>query len=331
MENIQTTTAQKRQKTGGRQKGTPNRINASVKVRIKDFLLRNEETMLNAFQQAKPNEKLNFWYKMTNLVCAKQTNGKDDGEWRPGPGIDAEWLTPYEKERRVDEMECREYMNDLKRNLQCSKEVNKAKYKLYEETFKMVQILVENDTIKKIKEQEGDKMFWQKLRNIVIGAAMEKTLKSGADEDTIYYESEQLGYKPEEDTTKNNDEEPTITTNDEEEASVNNDEEEAISGEFIDSTDESPAQSNEFIAPSNEFIVPASQTDSLAPSSEPIPDIEAISAIEAIEKQSAASTPSEESPASPQPSPSTCCNCVIESNLGMPRLPNRMAKSNFKV
>ena len=80
-------------KTGGRQKGTPNKINASVKVRIKDFLIKTEDAMMDAFMQAKPNEKLNFWFKMANFICAKQTSSKDDGEWRPGEGIFADWST----------------------------------------------------------------------------------------------------------------------------------------------------------------------------------------------------------------------------------------------
>ncbi len=78
-------------KTGGRQKGTPNKVNASIKARIKDFLIRNEAVMQAAFMEAKPGEKLKFWFNMTNLVCAKQTSSKDDGEWRPGEDIVADW------------------------------------------------------------------------------------------------------------------------------------------------------------------------------------------------------------------------------------------------
>lgn len=78
-------------KTGGRKKGTPNRVNASVKVRIKDFLIKTEDAMMEAFMNAKPNERLNFWFKMANFICAKQTSSKDDGEWRPGEGIIADW------------------------------------------------------------------------------------------------------------------------------------------------------------------------------------------------------------------------------------------------
>ena len=78
-------------KTGGRQKGTPNKVNASIKARIKDFLIRNEVVMQAAFMEAKPGEKLKFWFNMTSLVCAKQTSSKDDGEWRPGEDIVADW------------------------------------------------------------------------------------------------------------------------------------------------------------------------------------------------------------------------------------------------
>ena len=88
------------EKTGGRQKGTPNKVNASVKLRVKDFLFKNEELMQEAFEKAKPGERLNFYYKMLNLVCAKQTSSKDDGEWRPGDDIDTEWTSGLEKYRR---------------------------------------------------------------------------------------------------------------------------------------------------------------------------------------------------------------------------------------
>ena len=111
-------------KTGGRQKGTPNRVNASIKVRIKDFILKNEEHMVNAFINAKPNEKLNFWYKMLNLVCAKQTSSKDDGEWRPGEGIDFNWMTGYERYKREMEEEEYQYQQEYTEKFRTEKELN---------------------------------------------------------------------------------------------------------------------------------------------------------------------------------------------------------------
>jgi len=103
-------------KTGGRQKGTPNKINASIKVRIKDFLIKTEDAMMDAFMRAKPNERLNFWFKMANFICAKQTSSKDDGEWRPGEGIVADWSTNDQWYQNDMEVQHRTLLENRKRN-----------------------------------------------------------------------------------------------------------------------------------------------------------------------------------------------------------------------
>ena len=153
------------EKTGGRQKGTPNRVNASMKVRIKDFLFKNEEVMLEAFKAAKPNEKLNFWYKMTNLVCAKQTSSKDDGEWRPGEGIDAEWMTGYERYKKEMEEEEYEYQQLYTEKMKTERETNLYYKEFYKAATELVSMVKNQENVKNIKEQEGEE-FWKKMSKL---------------------------------------------------------------------------------------------------------------------------------------------------------------------
>ncbi len=153
-------------KTGGRQKGTPNRVNASIKVRIKDFILKNEEHMVNAFINAKPNEKLNFWYKMLNLVCAKQTSSKDDGEWRPGEGIDFNWMTGYERYKREMEEEEYQYQQEYTEKFRTEKELNIYRTQFFQAAEKMMKIISSNEFLKQVEEKCGKENFWDNMLNI---------------------------------------------------------------------------------------------------------------------------------------------------------------------
>ncbi len=153
-------------KTGGRQKGTPNRVNASIKVRIKDFILKNEEHMVNAFINAKPNEKLNFWYKMLNLVCAKQTSSKDDGEWRPGEGIDFNWMTGYERYKREMEEEEYQYQQEYTEKFRTEKELNIYKTQFFQAAEKMMKIISSNEFLKQVEEKCGKENFWDNMLDI---------------------------------------------------------------------------------------------------------------------------------------------------------------------
>jgi len=164
-------------KTGGRQKGTPNRVNASIKVRIKDFLLKNEEHMLEAFLAAKPNEKLNFWYKMTNLVCAKQTSSKDDGEWRPGEGIDPDWMTGYERYKQQMEEEEYAYQQEYTEKFKEEKKEIKYRNEFYKVAKNLVTIISSNEFMKKAEKQYGQEQFWGKLENLIM-TAVAKELES---------------------------------------------------------------------------------------------------------------------------------------------------------
>ena len=100
MENIQQQT--KRPKTGGRQKGTPNKVNASVKLFIKNILLdpQNIEAYRRAFLEAKPEALIAHYEKMMRFICAPQSNKDNGGEWLPDDNMDLEW--PTFMERRMD-------------------------------------------------------------------------------------------------------------------------------------------------------------------------------------------------------------------------------------
>lgn len=198
-------------KTGGRQKGTPNRVNASIKVRIKDFILKNEEHMVNAFINAKPNEKLNFWYKMLNLVCAKQTSSKDDGEWRPGEGIDFNWMTGYERYKREMEEEEYQYQQEYSEKFRTEKELNIYKTKFFQAAEKMMKIISSNEFLKQVEEKCGKENFWDNMLNIT-----SQTVVKALENNNIYPTQEiDLGRtiaKPKPQTPQ-----PTLTTDTQEE------------------------------------------------------------------------------------------------------------------
>ena len=87
-----------RQKTGGRQKGTPNKINASVKYMFKALMMNNYDLVEDSFQKAKPNERLTFIAKMTPFLCAKEQPSKNGGEWVMDQSMDHEWFQIYESD-----------------------------------------------------------------------------------------------------------------------------------------------------------------------------------------------------------------------------------------
>ena len=84
MENIQQQQA-KRPKTGGREKGTPNKVNASLKLFIKNILLDPQiiEAYRAAFLAAKPEALIAHYEKMMRFICAPQSNKENGGEWLP--------------------------------------------------------------------------------------------------------------------------------------------------------------------------------------------------------------------------------------------------------
>lgn len=61
----------KRNKTGGRQSGTPNKITANLRQKINDFLNSNWENLQNDFDKLEPKEKLMFYDKLLQYVVPR--------------------------------------------------------------------------------------------------------------------------------------------------------------------------------------------------------------------------------------------------------------------
>ncbi len=76
------------QKTGGRQKGTPNKLTASMKYLTKALFLNNYDLLEQSFQQCKPAERLNFYAKMQPYLCAHETSTENGGEWIIGQNME---------------------------------------------------------------------------------------------------------------------------------------------------------------------------------------------------------------------------------------------------
>lgn len=69
-------TKPKRQKTGGRQKGTPNKTTSDLKKWIFEFVDSNLEVLKNDFARMDPEDKVNFIIKLLPYVLPKQTETK---------------------------------------------------------------------------------------------------------------------------------------------------------------------------------------------------------------------------------------------------------------
>ena len=61
-----------RKKTGGRIKGTPNKINAETKDLILKVLLNEHEQLDTVLLCATPKQRLDFFIKLLPFVCSKQ-------------------------------------------------------------------------------------------------------------------------------------------------------------------------------------------------------------------------------------------------------------------
>lgn len=62
----------KRQKTGGRKKGTPNKANSETKDLILKVLNKEFEQLDNVLLFASPKQRLDFFIKLLPYVCNKQ-------------------------------------------------------------------------------------------------------------------------------------------------------------------------------------------------------------------------------------------------------------------
>ena len=90
------TTTEKRIKTGGRKKGTPNKITASMKYMFKALIMNNYDIVEDAFMKAKPKEQLNFIAKIAPYLCAKEAPNEQGGEWRIGEDMSTQWCQQFE-------------------------------------------------------------------------------------------------------------------------------------------------------------------------------------------------------------------------------------------
>lgn len=60
-------------KTGGRKKGTPNKLNGSIKEWLNNFLLENKELIENDFKLLQPKERLFLYEKLLAYIIPKAT------------------------------------------------------------------------------------------------------------------------------------------------------------------------------------------------------------------------------------------------------------------
>ena len=96
------------QKTGGRQKGTPNKLTVSMKYLTKALFLNNYELLKESFQQCKPAERLNFYAKMMPYLCAQETSSENGGDWTIRPSMEhqsiqqIEPVSFYQKQQNIE-------------------------------------------------------------------------------------------------------------------------------------------------------------------------------------------------------------------------------------
>jgi hypothetical protein len=62
---------QKKDKTGGRNKGTPNKVTTELRVRISNFLDAKFDTILDEFNELEPKDKVNLYLKLIEYVIPK--------------------------------------------------------------------------------------------------------------------------------------------------------------------------------------------------------------------------------------------------------------------
>ncbi len=65
--------AEKRQKTGGRIAGTPNKVTKELKEVVKGFLDANAKNLQKDFDELQPNERLIFFERLLKYALPTQT------------------------------------------------------------------------------------------------------------------------------------------------------------------------------------------------------------------------------------------------------------------
>ena len=134
------------QKTGGRQKGTPNKLTASMKYLTKALFLNNYELLEQSFQQCKPAERLNFYAKMQPYLCSRETSTENGGEWSIGQNMEhlsiqqIELESLYQKRQNVElsyinalsnfQKTANERWNDIKEQMAAAQDYGVSQEKL---------------------------------------------------------------------------------------------------------------------------------------------------------------------------------------------------------
>lgn len=134
------------QKTGGRQKGTPNKLTASMKYLTKALFLNNYELLEQSFQQCKPAERLNFYAKMQPYLCSRETSTVNGGEWSIGQNMEhlsiqqIELESLYQKQQNVElsyinalsnfQKTANERWNDIKEQMAAAQDYGVSQEKL---------------------------------------------------------------------------------------------------------------------------------------------------------------------------------------------------------
>ena len=134
------------QKTCGRQKGTPNKLTASMKYLTKALFLNNYELLEQSFQQCKPAERLNFYAKMQPYLCSRETSTENGGEWSIGQNMEhlsiqqIELESLYQKQQNVElsyinalsnfQKTANERWNDIKEQMAAAQDYGVSQEKL---------------------------------------------------------------------------------------------------------------------------------------------------------------------------------------------------------
>lgn len=73
----------KREKTGGRSKGTPNKTTAELRKLLTDFVSVNITTLQTEFDKLEPKEKLSIIEKMMRLILPPVKNEDNNEQLHP--------------------------------------------------------------------------------------------------------------------------------------------------------------------------------------------------------------------------------------------------------
>ena len=335
MENIQTTETQKRQKTGGRQKGTPNKVTASMKLFIKNFLLDPQitEAYYNAFLSAKPEAIIAHYQKMVGYICGRQSDKENGGEWLPDDNMDLEWPTVFERRQEAinEKIQVREEaLHDKKlETAQMAHDMDYFRMKYYEAGAQTKEILTNNEFIQQLIKRYGEENFLKSINELDHQLIRKALQLQGIEPPKPITIAGHTVY------TSNNPESPDSSApSGESPASLSPNPKPAIEAipavEAIEETTDSVPTSENCTSTGN-VDAPVRSNNVFTPLENNHPDSapSASSELSALSDSAEESEKSDEPPAPSQPSPSTC------RDVGMPRLPKRMANkvqtSKFKL